>query len=85
MYLFPIDAIEGNLTEKQKMMIWRKYGISPKNYLFVQQSVAQVKTQASKLIAKATDEAVQLQREDRIEKQTRLSRQLMPRPTQMET
>lgn len=65
---FSIDAIEGNLTEKQKMMSWRKYGISPKNYLFVQQSVAQVKTQASKLIAKATDEAVQLQREDRIAK-----------------
>lgn len=65
---FSIDAIEGNLTEKQKMMIWRKYGISPKNYLFVQQSVAQVKTQASKLMAKATDEAVQLQREDRITK-----------------
>ena len=65
---FSIDAIEGNLTEKQKMMIWRKYGISPKNYLFVQQSVAQVKTQASKLMAKATDEAVQLQREDRIAK-----------------
>ena len=65
---FSIDAIEGNVTEKQKMMIWRKYGISPKNYLFVQQSVAQVKTQASKLIAKATAEAVQLQREDRIAK-----------------
>ena len=65
---FSIDAIEGNLTEKQKMMIWRKYGISPKNYLFVQQSVAQVKTQASKLMAKATDEAVQLQREERIAK-----------------
>ena len=68
LYLFSIDAVEGNLTEKQKMMIWRKYGISPKNYLFVQQSVAQVKTQASKLMAKATDEAVQLQREDRIAK-----------------
>ena len=65
---FSIDAIEGNLTEKQKMMIWKKYGISPKNYLFVQQSVAQVKTQASKLMAKATDEAVQLQREEKIAK-----------------
>ena len=65
---FSIDAIEGNLSEKQKMMIWKKYGISPKNYLFVQQSVAQVKTQASKLMAKATDEAVQLQREEKIAK-----------------
>jgi len=65
---FAVSAMEGNLTEKQKMLIWRKYGISPKNYLFVQQSVAQVKTQASKLMAKATDEAVQLQREDKIAK-----------------
>ena len=65
---FSIDAIEGNLTEKQKMTIWKKYGISPKNYLFVQQSVAQVKTQASKVMAKVTEEAKQLQREDRIAK-----------------
>lgn len=65
---FSINAIEGNLTEKQKMLIWRKYGISPKNYLFVQQSVAQVKTQASKILAKATEEAVQLKRENQIAK-----------------
>lgn len=65
---FSIEAIEGNLTNKQKMTIWNKYGISPRNYLFVQQSVAQVKTQASKVMAKATSEAVQLQREDKIAK-----------------
>lgn len=65
---FSINAIEGNLTEKQKMLIWRKYGISPKNYLFVQQSVAQVKTQTSKILAKATEEAVQLKRENQIAK-----------------
>lgn len=63
---FAIDAIEGNLTEKQRVYIWKKYGISPQNYLFVQQSVAQVKSQASKVMAKATDEAIQLQREDKI-------------------
>lgn len=65
---FAVDAMNGGLTDKQRMLIWRKYGISPKNYLFVQQSVAQVQTQASKVIAKATDEAVQLQREDKIAK-----------------
>ena len=26
---FSIEAIEGNLTNKQKMTIWNKYGISP--------------------------------------------------------
>ena len=65
---FSIDAIEGSLTEKQKQLIWRKYGISPKNYLFVQQSVAQVKTQAAKLIAKASEEAARLKREHQISK-----------------
>lgn len=63
---FAIDAIEGNLTEKQRIYIWKKYGISPANYLFVQQSVAQVKSQASKVMAKATDEALELQREEKI-------------------
>ncbi len=65
---FSIEAIEGNLSNGQKMSIWNKYGISPRNYLFVQQSVSQVKTQAAKLMAKATDEAVQLQRDDKISK-----------------
>lgn len=61
-----IKNIESGLTQKQRVSIWRKYGISPRNYLFVQQSVAQVKSQASKAIAKATDEAVELTREERI-------------------
>ncbi len=63
-----MDAIEAGLTEEQRMLIWRKYGISPRNYLFVQQSVAKVKTQAANIMAKATDEAIQLQREERIAK-----------------
>lgn len=65
---FAIDAMNGSLTNSQRMLIWRKYGISPRKYLFVQQSVGQVQTQASKVIAKATDEAVELQREDTIAK-----------------
>lgn len=65
---YAVSAMEGDLTQKQKMTIWRKYGISPQNYLFVQQSVANVKEQSAKLISKATDEAVQLQREEKISK-----------------
>lgn len=61
-----IKNIENGLTEKQRISIWRKYGISPKNYLFVQQSVAQVKNSASKVLAKATDEAVELNRQETI-------------------
>ena len=63
---FAVDAITEGLTEEQKMLIWRKYGISPRNYLFVQQSVSQVKTQAAKVMAKATDDAIQMTREERI-------------------
>ena len=63
---FAVDAIAEGLTEEQKMLIWRKYGISPRNYLFVQQSVSQVKTQAAKVMAKATDDAIQMTREERI-------------------
>ena len=61
-----IKNIESGLSDKQRISIWRKYGISPKNYLFVQQSVAQVKSQASKVLAKATDEAVELNRQEKI-------------------
>jgi len=61
-----IKNIESELSDKQRISIWRKYGISPKNYLFVQQSVAQVKSQASKVLAKATDEAVELNRQEKI-------------------
>ena len=61
-----IKNIENGLTEKQRISIWRKYGISPKNYLFVQQSVAQVKNAASKVLAKATDEAIELNREEKV-------------------
>lgn len=61
-----IKNIESGLSEKQRISIWRKYGISPKNYLFVQQSVAQVKNVASKVLAKATEEAIELNREEKI-------------------
>ena len=36
------------------------------NYLFVQQSVAQVKNAASKVLAKANDEAIELNREEKV-------------------
>ena len=48
-----IENIEEGLTEKQRIAIWKKYGTPPKNYLFVQQSVAQIKTGAAKVMAKA--------------------------------
>lgn len=63
-----IKDIEKGLTKKQRVAIWAKYGISPKNYLFVQQSVSNVQAKAATVMSKATDEAVQLKREDTIAK-----------------
>lgn len=63
-----INALEGNLTDQQRILIWKKYGISPRNYLYVQQAVSMVQTQATKIMAKVTEEAKQLQREERIAK-----------------
>ena len=59
-----VDGIVNGLDDKQKMAIWAKYGISPKNYIFVQQSVAQVKDGASKLMAKVNEEARNMKREE---------------------
>ncbi len=63
-----IKSIEEGLTQKQRQAIWRKYGISPRNYIFASQSVEFVRDNASKIIAKATEEAVQLRREEQISK-----------------
>lgn len=59
-----VDGIINGLDSKQKMSIWTKYGISPKNYVFVQQSIAQVKDGASKLMAKVNEEARNMKREE---------------------
>lgn len=64
-----VDAVSKELTPEQRRAIWTKYGISPENYVFVQQSKNAVKNAASALMAKATDEAKQMQAEERIAKQ----------------
>lgn len=61
---YAVNAITEGLTTKQKRAIWAKYGIGPKNYIFVQQSVAQVKSAASKVMAKVTEEARNMKREE---------------------
>lgn len=50
-----INALEADLSPEQKKAIWTKYGISPRNYLFIQQSNDQVTVAASKAISKTTD------------------------------
>lgn len=59
-----VDGIVSGLDEKQKRAIWVKYGISPRNYVFVQQSVEQVKGSASVAMAKVTETARTMKREE---------------------
>ncbi len=58
-----VSAWTNELTDEQKMAIWRKYGLTPKNYKYMQTKKAQLKSLSDKIIAAATDEAVKLQTE----------------------
>ncbi len=60
---YAADALVNGLTEEQSMAIWQKYGISPKNYTYMQQKKIMLKDVTSKIMAAATEEAVALQTE----------------------
>lgn len=62
-----VEHLTNELTEEQKMAIWKKYKISPQNYIFVQQSIAQVKEKAGIAIAEASDEARELYYQQKVE------------------
>ena len=55
----------GNLTDEQKKAIWQKYGISPQNYYLAVQTSNLIKEKAGACIASATDEAIQMEREQK--------------------
>lgn len=63
-----VDGIVDGLDDKQRKAIWTKYGISPQNYVFCQQSADAVISAASKVMGKATDEAKQLTAEEKLAK-----------------
>ena len=44
-----VEGLTEGLTPEQKKAIWVKYGISPRNYAFVQQSVNAVKKQCAEI------------------------------------
>lgn len=58
----------GNLSEEQEKAIWKKYGISPKNYYLVAQASKLVREKASTCIAATTNEARALVRDEKITK-----------------
>lgn len=53
-------ALEGELTQKQRLAIMMKYGISPANFLMVQKSEAAVRDGIAKAMGKVKEEARQL-------------------------
>ena len=65
-----VNAVVGNLTEEQEKAIWMKYGISPRNYYLVAQTSKLIRNSASSCIAKATDQAKELTRQENYAKQS---------------
>lgn len=57
------DALIYGMSDDQKMAIWRKYGLSPKNFIYMQQKKQLVNDLKDKIIGSATDEAIALQTE----------------------
>ena len=52
-----VDGIVEGLTDEQRQAIWTKYGISPQNYVFIQNAHTEVLKAASTILANATEQA----------------------------
>ena len=57
------DALVNGLSEEQGRAIWQKYGISPRNYTYMQQKKMMLKEVSSRIMASATEEAIAMQTE----------------------
>lgn len=57
-----VAQLTNELSEGEKKLIWKKYGISPKNYMFVQQSISYLKNKGQDAINDATEKAKELYR-----------------------
>lgn len=63
-----VSGVVDGLDEKQRKAIWVKYGISPANYVFVQQSQSAVLSAAQKVMANAQEQAVEMTAEEKLAK-----------------
>ncbi|MCR5252589.1 MAG: hypothetical protein K6C98_02615 [Treponema sp.] len=63
-----VSSVVDGLDEKQRKAIWVKYGISPSNYVFIQQSQTSVMASAQKVMAKATEQAEEMVAEEKLAK-----------------
>lgn len=59
------DVVEG-LNDEQQKAIWRKYGISPQNYVFVQQAHTSVLNGAANIMANVAEESHNARLEERL-------------------
>ena len=60
---YAADALVNGLNEDQCRAIWTKYGISPRNYTYMQQKKMMLKEVSSRIMASATEEAIAMQTE----------------------
>ena len=55
-----VRTLSEGLTDEQKIAIWRKYGVSPENYLYAKQVSTYVAESARKVLSRTSDDAKQL-------------------------
>lgn len=69
-----VNGIVEGLDEKEKKAIWKKYGISPANYVFVQTAHTEVLKAASNVLANASDAAVEASMQESLLKTSNIIR-----------
>ncbi|MBO4704857.1 MAG: hypothetical protein J5647_03870 [Spirochaetaceae bacterium] len=52
-----IKTLTDGLTDEQKVAIWRKYGVSPENYMYARTISQQVASAAEKALSRTTEQA----------------------------
>lgn len=60
---YAASALVNGLSEEESRAIWQKYGISPRNYTYMQQKKIMLNEATSRIMASATEEAMALQTE----------------------
>lgn len=64
-----VNAIVEGLDDDEKKAIWNKYGISPANYVFVQESTRTVKKKAGEILAYCQENVIGMREEERLARQ----------------
>ena len=65
-------GVAGQMTPEQRKAIYTKYGVTPENYVMVQQTVDMVHNACSKIFSKANDEAEKVIVEEQVAKTNKI-------------